>query len=220
MSTCIHLANSASHSVRRGRNLGEAAATRSRSILGKPGVVSRRIASSRDSSRRARMKSPVPRKGGRVASWSGGSRSTRKFFASPNGAKQRGSRRASRIPMRDRRSPRNILSTQPTRNLLTSAHTYVSHQHAYNIRVINVWLPLFAPLPSLAALLAFLAPRRVTPRDFESSVREHFSVPPLRLPLLPPFSRPLSFALFLSPSFSRPLYLALLFPPFSRAPFI
>lgn len=37
----------------------------------------------------------------------------------------------------------SIYSCIPSRhNLLTSTHTYVSHQHAYNIRVINVWLPV------------------------------------------------------------------------------
>jgi len=49
-------------------------------------------------------------------------------------------------------------------NLLTSAHTYVSHQHAYNIRVINVWLPAcrsngracFLPPPSLPSLVPLL----------------------------------------------------------------
>lgn len=46
------------------------------------------------------------------------------------------------------------------RNLLTSAHTYVSHQHAYNIRVINVWLPTYRSLlpPRAARFLPVLFP--------------------------------------------------------------
>lgn len=60
---------------------------------------------------------------------------------------------------------RVVLVTEPLRyscipsrhNLLRSAHTYVSHQHAYNIRVINVWLSAhrFVALPR-----AFPPPRR------------------------------------------------------------
>lgn len=47
--------------------------------------------------------------------------------------------------------------------LLTSAHTYVSHQHAYNIRVINVWLPAFLSVSPLSH------PHPVGDKVFESS---------------------------------------------------
>lgn len=47
--------------------------------------------------------------------------------------------------------------------LLTSAHTYVSHQHAYNIRVINVWLPAFLSVSPLSH------PYPVGDKVFESS---------------------------------------------------
>ena len=55
---------------------------------------------------------------------------------------------------RNRRSRGNILDprarTHATHDLLISARTYVSHQHAYNIRVINVRLS--SPLPSSSTL--------------------------------------------------------------------
>jgi len=48
-----------------------------------------------------------------------------------------GNNAAERRRVRQAEEPR--YSRIPSRrNLLTSAHTYVSHQHAYNIRVINV----------------------------------------------------------------------------------